>query len=136
MTELLPQTVRLAPTEQALGEARQALVRLLDHDLAIIRLGAELGIDPMEVARRSARVALTSLREDDKPVTLVIAESEDQLHEVVETVRSPGVYRYKTIQRAAPVPALPSETAAPEANAEAPAESALESSKQEEKAEA
>ncbi len=113
-SELVPQGAALVPTERALEEARQALVRLLDHDLAVLRLGAELGIGPLEVARRSVRISLTNLKEEGKPVTLVIAESEEHLHEVVETVRNPGVYRYKTVQRVPPQPALPEASAVQE----------------------
>ncbi|MGI0054646.1 MAG: hypothetical protein ACREBZ_02850 [Thermoplasmata archaeon] len=131
--ELVPRSVESAVTEQAIAEARQALVRLLDHDLAVLRLGAELGLDPMEVARRSVRISLTSLKEDEKPVTLVVAESEQQLHEAVQAVRSPSVYRYKTIAR--PVPVLPEAASEQERGSEPAQEPESHSSQQEESTE-
>ena len=78
-------------------EARAALVALLDQDLATLRLGEELGIPARELARRSARVTLTGLKEDEKIVTLVVAESEEHLHAVVDTLRAPVSVRYKLV---------------------------------------
>lgn len=98
-----------AMREVARQEARAALVALVDQDLATLRLGEELGIPPRELARRSARVTLTDGKDEDRALVMIVTESEDHLHAIVDTLRAPVSVRYKIVTHApsTPQPELP-----------------------------
>ena len=117
--------------ETARQEARVALVALLDQDLATLRLGEELGIPAREVVRRSARVTLTEAKEEERPLVMVVAESEGHLHSVVDTLRAPVSIRYKTVthtpNEARPELPAPEETASSPENTGAEATASSES---------
>lgn len=124
------------PTRAIPAELRDFLLETIDHAAATARLAIEAGVSIQNLARKSALVTLAGLQEEGKPVVLITTETEEVLRQIVDTVRSPMVVRYKLVERPVAQPALPAPADSPAAPGEPAAIPNSQSSESEEGAEA